>query len=169
MTVWQNVGVALGLLAYAVAWLWGGRPERCGAVFLLVVCMISTLTSGSQIGGFNLASLLVDIARLAAFGWLCLRFDRWWPLVVTAGITLMIIVQGAKLIDPSISQYAVGSADVGLGYVIDLALLLSVFERWLAGEKAAGPAAWAKAARRRRRGAGAGPSAPPSPPRPSAP
>ena len=146
-TSWQVVGMALGLVAYAVAWVWGGRPERFAAGVLIVVCMVSMIVFRWQIGGFHLPALLLDIGRLLVFGWFCLRSDRWWPFVVTAGIGLMVFIQSARLVDPSISQYAVASADVGLGYLIDLALLFGVWERRLAGELAAGPAAWAGAAR----------------------
>ena len=114
---------------------------------LIVVCLISAIIFRWQVGGFHLASLLLDIGRLLVFGWLCLRSDRWWLFVMTAGIGLMVLVQGARLVDPSLSQFAVASADVGLGYLIDLALLLGVYERRLAGEPPAGPAAWAKAER----------------------
>lgn len=147
MTSWQFSGLAFGLLAYAAAWVWGGRPERFGAAVLLLVCLISGIVFTWQIGGFHLASLLLDIGRLLIFGWLCLRSDRWWPLVVTACVGLMVFVQSARLFDPSISQFAAASADVGLGYLVDLALLLGVWERRLAGEPPAGTAAWAKAVR----------------------
>lgn len=146
-TSWQVVGMALGLVAYAVAWVWGGRPERFAAGVLIVVCMVSMIVFRWQIGGFHLPALLLDIGRLLVFGWFCLRTDRWWPFVVTASIGLMVFVQSARLVDPSISQYAAASAGVGLGYLIDLALLLGVWERRLAGELAAGPAAWAAADR----------------------
>lgn len=168
MTAWQFSGVAFGLVAYAVAWIWGGRPERIAAGVLIVVCLLSAITFRWQVGGFHLASLLLDIGRLLIFGWLCLRSDRWWLFVLTAGIALMVLVQSARLFDPSVSQYAVASADVGLGYLIDLALLLGAYERRLAGEPPAGRAAWAKAAgitsapRRKghdRMGASAGPRA----------
>ena len=147
MTAWQFSGLAFGLVAYAAAWLRGGRPERFGAAVLLIVCMISSIIFTWRIGGFHLPALLLDVGRLLVFGWLCLWSDRWWPFVATASIGLMVVVQGARLVDPSISQYAVASADVGLGFLLDLALLLGPWERRLAGEPPAGPAAWAKAER----------------------
>jgi hypothetical protein len=146
MTAWQFSGFAFGLIAYAVGWIWGGRPERFAAGVLIVACMVSTIIFRWQIGGFHLPALLLDVVRLLVFGWFSLRSDRWWPFVATASIGLMVFVQGARLVDPSISQYAVASADVGLGFLLDLALLLGACERRLAGETRVAPSAWNKAA-----------------------
>lgn len=147
MTVWQIVGFAFGLPVYAFAWVLGGRTERVGAAVLLIACMTGAIIFRWQIAGLHLPMLAMDSIRLIIFGWLCLRSDRWWPLAATAAMALMVLVQGARVLDPTITQYAVASAAVGLGYLIDLALLFGVFERWLSGEPAAGIAAWAKAGR----------------------
>ncbi|MDI6625834.1 MAG: hypothetical protein QME55_13975, partial [Brevundimonas sp.] len=153
MTPWQTGGIAFGMLAYAVAWTWGGRTERLGAVVLLLFCMISTITFRWETGGIYLTAIVEDCLRLLIFGWLSFRVDRWWPLVITAALTLMVLLYAAQLLDPAVTQLAVASANIGLGFIIDLTLLLSVWERWLAGEPAAGPAAWAKAVRRATHGA----------------
>ena len=76
MTAWQFSGLAFGLVAYAAAWLRGGRPERFGAAVLLIVCMISSIIFTWRIGGFHLPALLLDVGRLLIFGWLCLWSDR---------------------------------------------------------------------------------------------
>lgn len=147
MTIWQQVGFAVGLPIYALAGVLGGRAERTGAAVLIIACMADTLIFRWQIAGLHLPMLAADTLRLIVFGWMCLRFDRWWPLLATAAMALMVLVQAARVLDPAITQYAVASAGVGLGYLIDLALLLGVVERWVAGEPAAGRDAWTKAAR----------------------
>lgn len=147
MTAWQVGGLVFGMAAYAVAWGWGGRPERLAAGVLVLVALVSSSTYTWQVDGFRLASMALDLARHLVFGWMCFRFDRWWLFPVTAGLALMVFLHVARLLDPAFTQYALASAHVGLGYLIDLALLLSVWERWLAGERAAGPVAWAKAVR----------------------
>ena len=80
-----------------------------------------------------------------------------WSMVAASAYGMIVLSQGIRLMDPTFSHYAMVSAHIGLGYVVDVALLVGVWERWLAGEPAAGPAAWAKAARltaarRRKRG-----------------
>ncbi len=147
MTIWQQVGFAVGLPIYALAGVLGGRAERMGAAVLIIACMADTLIFRWQIAGLHLPMLAADTLRLAVLGWLCLRFDRWWLLMATTAMGLMVLVQAARVLDPTITQYAVASAGVGLGYLIDMALLLGVLERWLAGEAAAARAAWARAER----------------------
>ena len=147
MTPWQVGGLLFGFVAYAVAWAWGGRPERLGAGVLLFACLLSSLSYRWEIGGLYLAAMAQDSVRLLIFGWLCFRSDRWWPLVTTAALGLMVLMYVIRLLDPAFSHFAMASGHVGLGYLIDLALLLGVWERRLAGEPPAGPAAWAAADR----------------------
>jgi hypothetical protein len=145
LTIWNFVGIWLGLVAYAVAWVWGGRAERFAAGVLLACCLLSFITYKWEIGGFHPASFAENCARLLIFGWLCLRSDRWWTFVITAALALILLVDVLALLDPDFSVMEAMSAQVGLGYVIDLTLLFSVFERWLADEAPAGRAAWAAA------------------------
>ena len=154
LTIWNFVGIWFGMGAYAVAWTWGGRPERFAAGVLLFYCLLSSMTHTWEVGGFHVASFLENCIRLLIFGWLCLRSDRWWPFVLTGAIALGVLVDVLALLDPALSEIEAMSAQVGLGYLIDLTLLLSPLERRLAGDAPAGPAAWASAhvatARRKR-------------------
>ena len=157
MTPWQSGGLAFGFVVYAIAWLRGGRPERLGAGVLLFGGLLAGPANAWEIGGVYPAWVALDGAILLLFVWLCFRVDRWWPMVAASGYGMIVLSQGIRLMDPTFSHYAMVSAHIGLGYVVDLALLVGVRERWLAGEPAAGPAAWAKAARltaarRRKRG-----------------
>ncbi|MBI2262366.1 MAG: hypothetical protein HYU62_11980 [Caulobacterales bacterium] len=147
MTLWQIGAIAFGLVAYAVAWSWGGRPERLGAGVLLISCLLSMLAFGWTVGGYAPASMVLDSVSLLIFGWLCFRSDRWWPFVATASGVLTVLMYMIRLLDPAFSQYALVSAHVGLEFLIDLALLLGVWERGLAGEPPAARAAWAEAKR----------------------
>lgn len=147
MTLWQSGGLAFGYVVYSLAWLRGGRSERFGAGVMLFGNLLMSRVNSWEVGGFYPGIMGVDAANLVIFGWLCLRSERWWPLVVAAGSALIVLAYVIRLLDPALSHYALASAKVGLAYVVDLALLLGVWERWLAGEPAAGPAAWARALR----------------------
>lgn len=138
----------LGVVAYAVAWTWGGRVERFAAGVMLVQCVIMTMNFilTWEIGGFYLTGKIANWIVLLIMGWLCLRSDRWWPLLMTATVALKAFADLVGLFDPGISDFGVASAKIGIGYLIDLTLLLSVCERRLAGEEPAGRAAWARAA-----------------------
>ncbi|WP_332660446.1 hypothetical protein [Brevundimonas sp.] len=152
-TPWQFGGMVFGLAVYAIAWTWGGRPERLGAGLLLMVTLLAEFTYRWQVEGFYPAGLAQDGVRLLVFGWLCFRLDRWWLFPMTAAHALIVLAFVLRYADPSLSQNALAAALVGLGYLVDLSLLLGVVERWLAGEPAAGPAAWARANRADRQSA----------------
>ncbi|MEJ6790855.1 hypothetical protein BrevBR_15030 [Brevundimonas sp. BR2-1] len=156
MTIWNFVGIWFGLAAYAVAWIRGGRVERFGAGFMIAFCMVSFITYKWAIGGLHIGVFIEYCLRFLVFGWLCLQADRWWPFVVTGALGLSVLVHAMAWLDPALSETEAFSAQVGLGYLIDLTILLSVFERRLAGEEPAGRAAWAAAeaattARRKRK------------------
>ena len=170
MTLWQSGGLAFSYVVYAVAWLWGGRPERFGVGVLLLNSLIASRAYAWPVGGFYPGFAVTDVASFLIFGWWCLRSDRWWPMVAASGLGLIVFGRVLRLVEPALSHDAMVSAHIGLGYVFHLALLLGVWERGLAGEGPAGSAAWFKAKRAtaaRRRGRR--PTAPPAPPRPSAP
>lgn len=143
--------MVFGLAVYAIAWVRGGRPERLGAGILLLVTLLSEFTYRWQVDGFYPAGLAQDGVRFLIFGWLCFRLDRWWLFSMTAAHGLIVLAFVLRFADPALSQNAFAAALVGLGYLVDLSLLLGVVERWLAGEPAASPAAWAAADRPTRR------------------
>jgi len=128
VTPWQISGIVFGLAVYAVAWIWGGRPERLGAVLLFLAYLLSSLTHAA----WGVATV-EDSVRLLVFGWMCLRFDRWWLLLTTAALTQIVFVDVVKLLDPGFSHYTAVSAQVGFEFLVDLGLLIGVFERRLAG------------------------------------
>jgi len=147
MTLWQSGGLAFGFMACLVAWFRGGRPERFGAGVLLLGGLLANPANAWEVGGVYPAWVALDGASFLVFAWLCFQSDRWWPMVAASGFGLIVLSQVIRLMDPTFSHYAMVSAHVGLGYVIDLALLVGIFERWLAGEPATSRAAWARAAR----------------------
>lgn len=147
MTVWQSAGLWFGLVVYAVAWLRGGHPERLGAGLLLLTNLSAELANAWEVGAYRPGFMIMDAASLLIFGGLWFRSNRWWPAVAASGYGLIVLVQAIRVMDPTFSHYAMVSAKVGLWYVVDLALLFGVWERWLAGEAPAARAAWAKATR----------------------
>ncbi len=156
VTHWQVVGQLLGLVAYVTAWVRGGHPERLGAGVLLFVWLLSSFTYRWEVNGFYPAGMAQDCIRLLIFAWLAFRSDRWWPFLTAAALGLLALLYVARLLNPAFSHYAMASGHVGLGYLIDLSLLLGVWERRLSGEPPAARAAWAAAERataaRRNRG-----------------
>lgn len=137
-------------LAVGVCWLRGGHPERFGVAVLIVDHLATTVFAEyGPVGQAYVSDLGRDVAVALVFGWLALRADRWWPIAVTAGVALSALVQLMGMVTPALPRYAVLSALLGLWILIYTLMIVSVAERWLAGERAvSGTAVW-----RRRRGA----------------
>lgn len=132
--------IAANLLAFVsimVCWLRGGHPERFGALLLLVDYVVSE--AGDQLGvrDGDLVPVTQDFILMLAFGWMTLRTDRWWSIVVTASLVLCVLVRIIGMMNPELSTYAMRSAILGFWIVIYMAALAGVVERWLAGEPAA--------------------------------
>lgn len=166
MTLWQLAGTWFALMVYAIAWVRGGRPERFGAAVLILDALMSSVLFRLGVSDVYPNAMVKESVWLLLIGVLAFRSDRWWPFVMTAALCLVVLIYSLRLIDPTLSHFAAVSAHVGLDYLIDLTLLLGVFERWLAGERPAGPAAWLKAegitaARRRDRRSTVSPFPPP--------
>lgn len=147
MTAWQLAGLWFGLMVYAIAWLRGGHAERFGAGVLLLANLCADLSNAWALGTYRPGFIIMDTASLLIFSGLWLRSNRWWPAVVASACGLIVLVQAIRVMDPTFSHYTMVSAKIGLGYVVDLALLLGVWERRLTGEAAAARTAWARARR----------------------
>ena len=126
--------LVVSLAALATGWLKGGHPERLGVVFWLVGWMLAVLFNDLRIGNVRWAVALLDLASLCAFLWLALRFERWWPLGVSACLVLMMVVHLSAALIPEMTPLGEASAQLGLGMLAVLILASGAFERWLAGE-----------------------------------
>ncbi len=144
MSAFVYIYLVASLIALVVAWLKGGHPERMGVVFWLVGWMMALPLNDLRIGDLRWAVALLDMASFAAFLWLALRNDRWWPLGVSACMILTIVVHAAALLIPEMTALGESSAQLGLGMLSVLMLMAGALERWLAGEPPTSSAAvWA--------------------------
>ncbi len=131
------------LAALALGWLKGGHPERLGVVFWLIGWMGAVQFNDVRIGDLRWAVALVDLASLSAFLWLGLRFQRWWPLGLSACLVLIMAVHLSAALIPEMTPLGEASAQLGLGVLAVLILASGAFERWLAGEApASATAVW---------------------------
>lgn len=137
MTPFVILYLVVSLVALALGWLKGGHPERLGVVLWLAGWMLAVLLNDVRIGDLRWAVALCDLASLGAFLWLALRFERWWPLGVSACLILMLVVHLSAVLIPEMTPLGESSAQLGLGMLSVLIQSAGAFERWLAGE---GPA-----------------------------
>ncbi len=134
MTPFVILYLIVSVVALALGWLKGGHPERLGVVFWLISWMLAVLFNDLRIGDLRWAVALCDLASLGAFLWLALRFERWWPLGVSACLILMLVVHLSAVLIPEMTQLGESSAQLGLGMLAVLIQSAGAFERWLAGE-----------------------------------
>ena len=144
-------------IAFAIAWLRGGHPERFGVAVLLTGAMIEIFIVHWQIGELEIGIAGTQAVLLAVFARMAFRSVRWWPMVVTGCLVLILMVHLLTVLTP-LSFYAAMSARVGLWLLLHVILLAGVAERWLAGEPAVSRTRrWRRRSPRRQTG-GAAPS-----------
>lgn len=112
----------------------GGHPERLAVGVLFWDYVLGRSTSGMP-GGHDLVGISEIVVALI-FVWIAFKSERWWLFVACAALTLCALVFLLEWTHPNLSEYAAISARLGLWFVIHLALLAGVAERWLAGEVA---------------------------------
>jgi len=143
MTPFVILYLIVSLAALPLGWLKGGHPERLGVVFWLIGWMLAIPMNDVRIGDLRWAVALCDLASLGAFLWLALRFERWWPLGVSACLVLMLVVHLSAVLIPEMTPLGESSAQLGLGMLAVLIQATGAFERWLAGETpASATAVW---------------------------
>lgn len=121
-------------MVFALAWLKGGHTERFG-VMVLVVAYIVSFAPPVMIGQLHAVHAFEDALLMFVFGWLALKRDRWWPLIMTATMVLTVLVHLSMVLVPELDRRADIAARLGLGVLTTLSLLIGVVERWLAGER----------------------------------
>lgn len=121
-------------MVFALAWLKGGHTERFG-VMVLVVAYIVSFAPPVMIGQLHAVHAFEDALLMLVFGWLALKRDRWWPLIMTATMVLTVLVHLSMVLVPELDRRADIAARLGLGVLTTLSLLIGVVERWLAGER----------------------------------
>jgi hypothetical protein len=104
---------ALLLGSCGYAWFRGRSDERLVAA----ICVIASLASLALISSFKtlyssveIGVLTVDIATLAAFTFVALRSDRFWPLWVSGLQLTTSVAHFLKVIDPTLVPIAYSAA-----------------------------------------------------------
>jgi hypothetical protein len=95
------------------AWFRGRADERVVAA----VCIIASLASLALISSFKtlysnieIGVLMVDIATLAAFTYVALRSERFWPLWVSGLQLTTSVAHLLRLVDPTLLPIAYSAA-----------------------------------------------------------
>ena len=103
---------------------------------LLLDYVVSEVGDHWRIRDSELVAVTQDVVLMLIFGWLARKADRWWPLAVIALLALVVMVRTMGIASPDLSRYAMESAVLGCWILLYLVVLVSIAERWLAGERA---------------------------------
>jgi len=115
------------LATLAFAWWRGGRAERLGALFLVAGSLL-TMLAGSpaarRFASVETGILVVDVAILAAFLWLALFSDRYWPLWIAALQLIGVLAHFAKLADLEMPRNGYAFLQAIWSYPMMLAIMI---------------------------------------------
>ena len=118
-------GCLLATVAYA--WLRGGKTERLGALLLVAATLLTILAGSPAVRRFasvETGILVVDVAILAAFLWLALFSDRYWPLWIAALQLIGVLAHFAKLADLEMPRNGYAFLQAFWSYPMMLAIVI---------------------------------------------
>ena len=137
------------LVILPAAWVRGGHPERTGVVVFLITYLSGLFLQSLRFDRFMIGYGIADVFMLTALIWMTLKYDRWWLVVASAAQALSVLSYLTILTQPDLTARQNVAAQWVFGLISLYALLGGVFERWLAGERPAGPPLSARPVRSR--------------------
>lgn len=143
MTFFSGIILAMFLAVGAVAFRWGGAPERAVAVVLVgwnTADFFYHLIQGpSAFVWVDNWHLLLDGAMLATTMWVALRANRMWPLWVAAAAVISFSGHLAVLVRPEGNARAYWALTQLPQYVQLVALMLGTYAHAMRLQRLGGP------------------------------
>jgi hypothetical protein len=122
----------ISVILTGASWRWGGWAEKVvSSTNLAGAVATRILTSPSDVSFRTVERgiLIIDILVFAAFMFVALRSDRWWPLCATALLAPEMFAHLAKVLSPSLDRG--GYALAGLtSYAMLIPLTMGVIKQW---------------------------------------
>lgn len=127
-TLAAQLGQSIFLIVIALSAWKGGRTERAAAATLLAQLIFSSLVNHTD--GFRLEEgvLAADLAALVVYVVLAFRTNRRWTLWATAFQALAVLTHVARMLDPSLRQWAYMSTAILWGYAVLGALIVGTVQ-----------------------------------------
>ena len=106
----------------------GGPPERAGIAIAIVASVLSLVVASADIAQrweqVETGIFFVDLATFAAFLFLALRADRFWPLWITGLHLIGIATHTAKLVDSQVVPWVYANTQALWAYPILLIMVI---------------------------------------------
>lgn len=121
------------ILSVSLAFLRGGEPEKIGALIILVMTVLqfgSLFFGPTAFHNVDLASLIVDVLGLAAFGAVAIYAMRVWPIWAASLQLLSLTSHFARNVDQSVEPLVYEVMATAPTFMVLLTLLLgTIFHR----------------------------------------
>ena len=128
------LGIAVSVLTLVMAFAFGRRVERIGAMICVLGGLFTTAAQAVAAGQLpHIAFLLtVDVGMAVAFGVLALSFpEKLWPGVAAVAQTMLIVFTATRALDFPLSPGAYTAAMNLSALAVSLSLAAGVVsERW---------------------------------------
>lgn len=123
---------AIAILVFGAALVWGGRPERQGAIIMFAAYLATPFVGAWTHPGLATGVLSVDAALALGLLLLSLRHARWWLLLACANQLLVVLAHLTSLMDNSIWTRAAITSRIGFGLMVLFALAVGIGEAHIA-------------------------------------
>jgi len=121
------IGVSIAILMCGAA-IWKGEwPERTVGVMFLLGYAGTVLLRDHSFDSPQWGDFAVTLVNLAVYTTVALRSERQWVLCATGFQLLAVVTHGARILDPSVGDWAYITAGVVRGYLIITALAIGVW------------------------------------------
>ena len=117
-SIWAATVIAVGAIAF-----WRGRrDEQLAAGVMLAAWALTMVVERTKFAQIEWGVLAVDIAALAAFIWIALRSNRYWPLFAAGFHLLAVVTHVARIAQPSVGGWAYVTGEIIWGYLLAIAI-----------------------------------------------
>lgn len=121
---WPLANNLLVLLCCTYAWFAGGRPEKIGALAILLGSILTFLAMRilSGAAAVNFGVLMIDVILLACFVGIALRTNRYWALWASGFHLVAVTTHAAMSVDAGAAPIAYAHSMGLWGYLVFIAL-----------------------------------------------
>lgn len=124
------LGILVLILVCGAAFFKGGIEERVTAAALLLSVGVTVLLRDRSWSHLQVAGFVMDVLVLVVLVAISLKSPKYWPMAAAGFQLLAVLIHVAKMIDPSVQDWAYITAIVIFTYLMIGALGVGVWNTW---------------------------------------